>query len=184
MMSINFEPLHKNVLYVIKESQMKLGYTKNAVRLNYPLDSLNGFLCAQYGKEEMKKILQEFSESVKDELGKIEVSEYEGMFTLIIPEKGAEFVNRNVEESAFLAELIGLVKDSSKSASIDDILAVFRQYSDHVRCIQADNDEFDYVVWFEDGEPDDFRYCIDVGFGHATYHRLAPQDYKAYGFGS
>ncbi|MBQ8133191.1 MAG: DUF3877 family protein [Clostridia bacterium] len=182
-MEMNFNALRENLLYVIKESQIKLGYTSNAVRLNYPLDSLNRFFGTELDKEEMQSVLSEFSDDVKDELGEIEISEFEGMFTLIVPPQGAQFVHENIKDSGFLKELIDLMKNQGSAITINEILEVFNKYSDKVKCVETENnDEFNYVVWFEDGKPDNFRYCIDIDLGHAIYHRLAPQDFEAYGF--
>ena len=181
--NINFESLRDNLVYVIKESQIKLGYTPNAVRLNYPLDSLNRFFGTNLDKEGMQATLSEFVDYVKEELGEIEISEFEGMFTLIVPPQGAQFVHENIKDSGFLTELIELLKNAGHAITIADILVVFNKYSDKVKCVETkNNDEFNYVVWFEDGKPDNFKYCIHIDLGHAIYHRLAPQDFEAYGF--
>ena len=42
---------------------------------------------------------------------------------------------------------------------------------------------FDYLVYFEDGTPDSYRYCIKLDDdGDAVYHRFTPEDYAAFGF--
>lgn len=42
--------------------------------------------------------------------------------------------------------------------------------------------EFDYLVYFEKGEPDDFRYCITDEGGHFIYHRFTVADYEDFYF--
>lgn len=37
---------------------------------------------------------------------------------------------------------------------------------------------FDYLVWFEDGSPDSYRYCIREELGHVIYHRYTEEDYR------
>ena len=62
------------------------------------------------------------------------------------------------------------------TVSFDDILAVFHQFSDKVHCEKLEgNEEFDYLVYFEDGTPDSYRYCIKLDDdGDAVYHRFTP----------
>ena len=67
-------------------------------------------------------------------------------------------------------------------ATAEDLLAAFRRHSSHVHVEPVDNDEFDLLVYFEDGVPDDFRYCIDTHDGFASYHRFSKEDYEAFGF--
>jgi hypothetical protein len=42
--------------------------------------------------------------------------------------------------------------------------------------------EFDYLVYFEDGVPDDYRYCITDEGCHLIYHRFTPEDYEDFQF--
>jgi len=48
---MNLEALYENILYVLKESQMKIGYTANAASLNYPPASLMRLLGVGPGDE-------------------------------------------------------------------------------------------------------------------------------------
>ena len=53
-------------------------------------------------------------------------------------------------------------------------------------CVHAErmpqNEEFDWLVYFEDGKPDAFFYCLKDDMGHVTYHRFTREDYEAFGF--
>lgn len=40
------------------------------------------------------------------------------------------------------------------------VIGQFRKYSDHVYVQKTNHGEFDYLVYFEDGIPDEFRYCL------------------------
>ena len=40
---MGFERLYKNLIDIIKEEQAKLGFRREAIRLYYPLSSLNHF---------------------------------------------------------------------------------------------------------------------------------------------
>lgn len=181
-MEINYEALKNNLIYVLKEYQIKVGYTPNSVGLNYPLDSLNRFLSTDCSAEEMTPVLERFGEYVQNELGTLKTEFFEGKYCITVPAKGVKYVHENVKDSGFLTEFIDLLRDHHGNTSIEDILRIFRKYSDKVRCLSVENDEFNYIVYFEDGIPDEFIYCIDIDLGHATYHRLTRADFDALGF--
>ncbi len=182
MSTINYEALKKNIIYVIKESQIKIGYSHNSINLNYPLDSLNRLFGTGFSESEILPVLNAFREYAKKELGDIKISLFEGRYCLTVSAEGVDYVHENIKDSGFLTNFINLLSDHTKELTIDDILQVFHQYSNKVSCTKVVNDEFNYVVFFEDGIPDDFRYCIDIHSGHAIYHRLTPGDFEAFDF--
>ena len=53
---MGFERLYKNLIDIIKEEQAKLGFRREAIRLYYPLSSLNHFFETEYSEEEMLNI--------------------------------------------------------------------------------------------------------------------------------
>ena len=181
MKNYNFLPLRKNITDVIKESQMKLGFSKNDALLNYPAESLNNLLGENLTTDELSDVLEIFCDSVENDLGRIKISLKDGVFCFVIPEKGVSFINDNVPPEPFLSDFLKLLK-SGKQVTISDILDVFHKYSNNVECIETDNDEFNYLVYFRDGVPDSYRYCIDIDFGFATYHRLTTSDFNSMGF--
>jgi len=75
-----------------------------------------------------------------------------------------------VPDEPFLVELVETF--SKHGITMDDVVAVFRKYSDRVHAEEADSDEFDMMVWFEDGKPDPYVYCLADEMGHVTYHRM------------
>ena len=178
--NMNFEKLEKNIIDLIEEQQLKLGYLKETVRLYYPLSSLNNFLVSDCDVDRMKAVLDEFSEETKEKLGGIKITNSGERFCMAIPPKGAEYVHNNLNENGFLAQLINVVRDHG--STFDQVLDVFKQNSNKVHVEQMSNGEFDYLVYFEDDKPDDFRYCISVETHHVTYHRYTPADYKEFGF--
>ena len=65
---MNLEALYENILYVLKESQMKIGYTANAASLNYPPASLMRLLGV--GEAETDSALQAFCDFAEPTLGR------------------------------------------------------------------------------------------------------------------
>ena len=110
----------------------------------------------------------------------VHVEPHEDGFCLAIPAEGVARVVAQAPAAAFLRDLIHTAQ--TPGATADDLLAAFRRHSDRVHVEPVDNDEFDLLVYFEDGVPDDFRYCIDQHDGFASYHRFSREDYEAFGF--
>ena len=179
---MNFEPLRKNLIDVIKESQIKIGYSNTAVGLYYPLSSLNILLDTNYDMNEMESVLLKFSDFTKGTLGELEITSDEQRFCIRVPAQGVTYVHKEAPDNKFLCEFISLLGDHSKKVNIDMILDIFKKYSDDVKCLEMNDDEFDYLIYFKNGIPDDFRYCVKLEHGHATYHRFTPSDFEDFGF--
>lgn len=173
---MNFEKLERNVIESIKEGQIKLGYQKETLRLYYPLASLNQFLEEENTAEQMEEKLQEFSKAVENRLGKIRCSRKGERFCLAVPPEGMQYVHEHTDKNEFLVRFIEVIR--KHDCSLEDIIAVFSTYSSQVHVEKIENGEFDYLIFFEDGVPDDFRYCFTFEECHAIYHRFTPADYK------
>lgn len=177
---MDYSRLEKNIMDVIQEEQVKLGYRSEAVRLYYPLQSLNRFLGTNYDIREMKEELNLFTQSVKDRLGQIEVSNQKDRFCFLLPPQISDYVHEHMEDTDFIYEFVNTV--SKHGITIDDVLAVFYKHSDKVHVEKITQGEFDYLVYFEDGIPDEFRYCITDEGCHIIYHRFTPDDYNDFQF--
>ena len=67
---MGYERLEKSLTDTIKEEQAKLGFRKEAIRLYYPLSSLNHFFDVQEGEEQMLHRLQHLPETWQEKLGR------------------------------------------------------------------------------------------------------------------
>ncbi len=184
---MDFTKLEKNLSDVIYEAQIKLGYDSSTMSMNYPLDSLNRLLGTNVGIDEMKKLLGDFAEYAEERLGRIEFSTpYSKMkssseiIRIDVPAKGADYIHEHADKSPFLPELIALIY--KKGATIDDVISLFRKYSDKVHVEESKTNEFDYLVYFEDGRPDSYYYCITDEIISLTYHRFTKEDFYAFDF--
>lgn len=177
---MDFSKLEKNIVDLITEQQVKLGYLSETIRLYYPILSLNRLLGTDCTPEQMKEYLKEFSVAAEYRLGRIEISEAGGRFCFAIPPKGSDYVHRHMGQNEFLKEFIHMI--GAHNCGVDEILQVFRKYSGCVHVEKVMNGEFDYLVYFEDGEPDDFRYCLTLESDHIIYHRYTREDYEDFGF--
>ncbi|MBQ9886714.1 MAG: DUF3877 family protein [Lachnospiraceae bacterium] len=177
---MNFNRLEQNIIDVMTEQQLKLGYRSEVVRLYYPLLSLNRFLGTEYDAVQMKAALDEFCEYASERLGRITITNKKDRFCFVMPPQAGDYVHEHADENGFLYELIKQVE--KHGVTINDVLDIFKKYSDEVHFEQVDNGEFDYLVYFEDGRPDDFRYCITDEGAHVIYHRYTKEDYEDFGF--
>jgi len=177
---MNFDRLKKNIFDFIKEQQVKLGYRKESIRLYYPLQSLNRLLATDLNENEMKQALKAFAESVKDELGTIKISSDNNRFCIFLPEEASEFIYTHTEQQGFIYDFIAAV--SKHNVTIEEIIEQFRKYSDFVHVEKVNHEDFDYLVYFENGQPDDYRYCLKDEGDHIKYHRFTIEDYNDFHF--
>lgn len=172
----NYSALERSIIDLIQEFEIKLGYSKQTLRLFFPEKSLCNLLGCDMAA--LDGALGEFPGHTI--LGDVKfLREDDGRRCAVIPDNGVARVHESFGGSGFLSEFIAATLDCTRG--IDDILAVFRRYGDVV-CESMDNGEFDYLVYFKNGLPDSYRYCIKLGHGHASYHRFTKEDYADFGF--
>lgn len=178
---MDYERLKRNLISVIKEAQIKLGYEEIAIGVNYVTSSLLNLLGSDANEENIEDILLVFAHFNEALFGDIDVKRIENGYRLTVSPRGAKYVNSLVGENDFLVKFINEIR--SPLATIESVVDVFKAYSDRVVIEKTkDNDEFDYVIYFEDGQPDEFWYCIDTEDLGMTYHRFIKEDYLDFGF--
>ncbi len=175
-MDIRYRALDKSIRDAVKEEQVKLGYRKEVIRLYYPVESVKRMLHAEEAEQEL---LKGFLEAERDTLGDIAVSLDGDRYCFRLPEEASEYIREHTPEHGFLYDFINVI--GRHGSTVEEILSVFRKYSEHVHIERLDNGEFDWLVYFEDGEPDDYRYCLKDEGHHIIYHRFTPEDYEALG---
>jgi hypothetical protein len=178
--ALDFLKLEQNICDVVKEEQIKLGYRKEAIRLYYPLLSLNRFLGTDLSIEEMKKALEEFCHHMGNKIGKTEVSNAGERFCFLLYSEVSEYIYTHTKHEGFLYDFIETV--SRHGVTIQEVIDQFRKYSDCVHVEKVNHGEFDYLVYFEDGYPDSFRYCLTDEGCHVIYHRFTVDDYNDFYF--
>ena len=183
MQPVSYNRLEKSLTDVMQEAQLKLGYDRHPITLYYPTESVARLLgTPEEDADGTARLLASFPAHTADTLGAVEITREENRFCFRIPAEGVQYVHENLPEPAFLRAFLQVIR--GLEVTLEDILAVFRQFSDHVICEKIPvNDEFDYLIYFADGKPDDYRYCIKLeDDGCAIYHRFTPEDYAAFGF--
>lgn len=177
---MGFKRLEKNLIDIIKEEQVKIGFRKEEIRLYYPLISLNHFFEANDDVDEMQTRLEQFPEEVKKKLGDICVTHKKDRFCLHIPEQGSVYVHEHMAENEFIKKLVELMMNHGIKK--EDILAIFQKEAKDIRVGDMHNGEFDFWVRFPEENEDEYYYCFKDEGGHMIYHRFLPEDYADFGF--
>lgn len=172
----DFSILETNIIDFIKEEQLKLGFQKESIRIYYFLSSLNHYFNTELDVQEMLELLDRFTTYVKERLGSVDVSVKKDRFCFLIPPEGTEYVHKEVPDDLFLKEFIEVI--SSHSSGIDDLIDVFHKFSEKIHVEKISNDDFDYLIYFEDGNPNNYRYCVKLEECHMIYHRFSIGDYE------
>lgn len=173
------ERLIENITEQIKEAQLKLGYTKESIRLYFPDQSLCELLrmdCVS-GSGLAYLLEREFQDTI---LGKLTFAPCKGdRIEVCISAEGAAHVHEQVADPPFLAGIIELFRENH-CLTIGEISAFFAKFSEHYVCEKMDPGmDFDYVLYFSDGHPDSWYYCVKIEMGHTIYHRFTEADYRS-----
>lgn len=181
---MDLQKLKKNLYDNILEAQVKLGYDGRPMSLNYTLSSLSHLTGTENDADSIKAMLTEFTAAVSPCFGEISFRPIKDGFCLTVPSEGTGYVNSSSDGKEFIRAFISLLQSHP---TIDEVTALFRSSSDNVTVTEVDNDEFQYLMYFNDGTPDDYRYCITAeeeidGSTHITYHRFTKEDYEDFGF--
>lgn len=176
---MNFGLLKNNLVSVIKESQIKLGYESISFGVNYVTPSLLHLL-KDVSEGDLYQVLIDFCIEYEDVFGRIEVVKNDTGYRLNVPAKGVDYVYSTYDDGDFLVKFVNEIRNPL--ATVESVIDVFRSFSSEVHIEKIENGEFDYLVYFENGEPDDFWYCIDVEDLGMTYHRFMKDDYLDFEF--
>ncbi len=177
---MNWERLENSIVSVVKEQQLKIGYREESLRLYYMMPSLVNLLGIDKNKditeEELRKLLIAFRDSVVDKYGKIMLSDSDGRFCFKIPQQGVVYIHESTKIDEFLSEFIGLM--NQHHCTMEQVIAVFRKFSECVFVQKIEHNEFDFLLFFTDGIPNDYRYLFTVDGEHIHYHRFTIEDYE------
>ena len=97
---MNYTKLTNNLIDLVKEEQAKLGYRKEAIRLYYPLSSLQHILGTTDSAEQLTEKLQKEADFAKDSLGTLDISCQNDRFCIGIPAVGSEWVHDHISRGS------------------------------------------------------------------------------------
>lgn len=170
--------LAQNITDQIMEEQAKLGFDEKEIRLYYPLSSLCHIIRKPMTAAEMDAFLQGFPAAVIESLGPVQHTLSEERFCFHVPPEGVKWVHDHTPENTFIHQLVHLVV--TPGCTMQAIEALFRAHG-AITVRPIISDEFDTLIYFEQG-PDKYFYCFrDDGFD-ISYHRFLPGDFRDFGY--
>ena len=171
--------LEKHIVDTIKEWQMKIGVSKEVLRLYYPKESICLYL--QLPENTENALLQQKTESyIREHASYLEgtrVSYQKDRFCVAVSEAGSRYVAEHVELPSFLVLFLAAIKKQDMEA----VRSVFRDYArEHHGTYIEDREEdgLGTVFYFEQEELDAYAYCVEQDVFGVTYHRFAREDYE------
>lgn len=176
---MNFENLEESLIDMVIEARIKLGGPCAKINLNYILPALNNLFDTNLNCDEMSAALGKFI-SDSPEFKNITVKlEDDDIFRFTVPAENVKYIDEHYEKPPFLVEFINTMRCCNDE---EKIFALFRKYSDKVCICKPDCEDFDYLVYFEDGKPDEHYYCLTLEGLCITYHRFTKKDYDSFNF--
>ena len=185
-----YELLEQSLIDIAKEEQAKLGFRKEAIRLYYPLSTLNHFFDTTDTQEEMQKRLNRLPGLLTQKLGTLAVTAKADRFCFHIPEQGSVYVKEHTKPNEFIQKLVELV--GMHKTTMEMIHALFVQQAKEagdalqqpveIETQQMDNGEFDWMYRFVNDPEDSYYYCFKDEGIHIIYHRFLPEDYADFDF--
>lgn len=170
--------LIRNIADQVKEAEIKLGYSGGSMRLYYPAESL----CAVLGVEQAdaqtlaERLSAEFADTP---LGRLGFGVSAGRVEIRVPPEGVVYVHEQMPEPAFLKALIEFFRDHHH-CTLEELKRLFGGFSADYACeVLPEGADFQYLLYFPDGQVDSHYYCISDEMGHMTYHRFTKEDYLA-----
>ncbi|MDD7267110.1 MAG: DUF3877 family protein [Lachnospiraceae bacterium] len=168
--------LAENLMEVVWEQQLKLGYLEESVRLYYPLSTLNHLLQSEYSTEQMQAALEACDALPEPIRSGLRVSHQNDRFCLHLQTATVSWIHSQLQPESFWPQLIKLMK--SHQTTFEQVKTLFSKYSSSMICQAAAHDEFDWLLYFADGQPDGYYYCFKQEGHHLTYHRFLKEDYE------
>lgn len=177
---MNVNKFLDNIIEQIKEAQLKLGFASEVIRLYFPVSSLCALLqVKKMGGKDLLAALKKDGRFSSTPLGSITFTLCRGeRMEVCIPSEGAAYVHEQVPDPPFLAHMIKMFQNDHH-LTIEEICNAFAQFNENYVCEEMQpGTDFDYVLYFPEGEPDAWYYCIHMEMGHTIYHRFTREDYQ------
>lgn len=178
MTTHRYAKLAHNINQTIYEGLLKIGYTDNETfSIYYDLDLLNHLLETNHEtNESLYSYLHDFYLGDNPYHPYAYITLEKGRFKITISTDGIRKINEDNKDNTFLKNIISLVQ--THQFTLNDVIDIFEQTGKEYVCIESQNSEFQYVLYFKDETFDPFRYCFSFDLMGGYYHRLLEYDYQ------
>lgn len=176
--------LTDHIISTVYEGLIKLGTTGNEnYSIYYDLDLVNHLLDASYENNQgcYEDLLAAYEHPIQisgqESPLTIRISLEKGRFRFTVMASSIPSILSRGESNSFLKEIIELVK--SHHFTIEDVKQLFSRYSNDYTCETTNHPEFQYVLYFNQKEINQYKYCFTFdGCCGGYYHRLLDYDYQ------
>lgn len=175
-MKSGLEYLYKNLCDSIFEMMLKLGESHNSSISIYYTPDLVSYLIGTNTNEVAEKLI-EFKSFVMEQLGDIDIEvASDNRYGIRVYSEGIDKIMQSNPRRFFLRKLIEAIR--KRDCGIERIKEIFDEESSDFVCEEVDDSEFQYVIYFNDENIDEYKYCFTFDAMGSYYHRLIDYDYE------
>lgn len=176
---MQYNKFKHHIIEIIQEQQYKLGFYEGDIKLYYPLASLLHLLEIN-DDSDIRSHLTAFKEACRDDFGDIKISKLkDGRFCFTIPNKGNLYVYTQYKSNPFTEDLIRLLqKEDISMEHIVDLCKAYAGSDDNLHIERVEHPDFDFLIYFKNGQPSSMYYCFKADHGHIIYHRFTKDDWE------
>lgn len=176
---MQYHKFKNHIIEIIQEQQYKLGFYEGDIKLYYPLASLLHLLEINDASD-IRYHLTLFKEECKEDFGDIKISKLkDGRFCFTIATQGSLYVYQSHRSNPFLKNLIQLLQEAN--INMEHIFTLCQSYAgsdDNLHIEKVRHPDFDYLIYFKNGQPSAMYYCFKADHGHIIYHRFSKEDWE------
>lgn len=174
-MEKGYSYLLKNLSDSIFEMMLKLGEKHNSSMCIYYTPDLVAYLLG-LSEREAGLAMKGFKPFAMAELGRLDIEKAsDGRIGIRVYSEGIDKIMEINPRKHFLGELIEKIRD--RNCSLDEIKNIFEKESSDYTCEKIDDSEFQYVIFFNDKNIDEYKYCFTFDVMGSYYHRLIDYDF-------
>lgn len=174
-MKRGMEYLEKNLCDSIFEMMLKLDEIHNSSICIYYTYDLAAYLI-NTDIDNLFNELAKFKEFAGNSLGRINIETgSDSRIGIRVFSDGIDKIMQSNPRRFFLRKLIEAIR--YRDCGIDKIKEIFAEETDDFTCKEINDSEFQYVVYFNDENIDEYKYCFTFDAMGSYYHRLIDYDF-------
>ena len=175
-MEKGYSYLLKNLSDSIFEMMLKLQEEHNNSMCIYYTPDLAAYLLG-ISEDEAASNIYEFKNYANPHIGDISISTAsDGRIGIKVFSDGIDIIMNSNPRRFFLRELIEKIR--FRNCNLESIKEVFEKEGAPFICENVDDSEFQHVIYFEDENIDEYKYCFTFDVMGSYYHRLIDYDFE------
>lgn len=161
---------------LIAENIIKIGFYYQNINLYFPEQTLKYIFEIDYSGNSLIEYINTYFHNNNSVYHNTSSSISNDKVIINFDKDYVKYINDNINKFDFLHSFIELF-NHHHDINIDNIVNLFKSYSNDIIFSSINSDEFDYYIYFNNDFPDFFVYCIKDNYGHYEYHRFIKDDF-------